>query len=354
VKLRLFLIVLFVPLAVWGVKIKDISNIVGVRENQLIGYGLIVGLNKTGDGTTSKFTLQTIANMLQSMNVKLNPKDIKSKNVAAVVVTATLPPFARQGDKIDVVVSSIGDAKSIEGGTLLMTPLKGVDGRIYALAQGSVTIGGRNGKGGGTLNHATAGKIPGGALVEQEVPFNIYNQKTATLSLKEANFKNAVSIQDILNRYYKEKVAVAIDSRTIRLRKPQNMSMVEFLANIGELSIDYTTKEKIVIDERTGTIVAGVNIEVQPVIITRGDITIQIEPRETLPQIGSNDTNSFNLGNSVQVQTKNNSVLMKKNASTVANIARSLKKLGAAPKDIISILEAMKQAGAIQADLEII
>ena len=353
-KVRLFLLILFVPLAVWGVKIKDISSIVGVRENQLIGYGLIVGLNKTGDGTTSKFTMQAIANMLQTMNVKLNPKDIKSKNVAAVVVTATLPPFARQGDKIDVIVSSIGDAKSIEGGTLLMTPLKGVDGRIYVLAQGSVTIGGRNGKGGGTLNHATAGKILSGGLVEQEVPYNIYNQKMATLSLKEANFKNAVVIQDILNRYYKEKIAIAIDSRTIKLKKPENMSMVEFLANIGELSIDYTPKDKIVIDERTGTIVAGVNIEIQPVIITHGDITIQIEPRETLPKIDSNDANSFNLGNSVQVQTKNNSVLMKKNASTVANITRSLKKLGAAPKDIISILEAMKQAGAIQADLEII
>jgi len=354
VKVRLLLLFIFIPLVLNAIKIKDISNIVGVRENQLIGYGLIVGLNKTGDGTTSKFTLQTVANMLQTMNVKLDPKDIKSKNVAAVVVTATLPPFARQGDKIDVVVSSIGDAKSIEGGTLLMTPLKGVDGRIYALAQGSVTIGGRNGKGGGALNHATAGKIPAGALVEQEVPFNLYNQKTATLSLKEANFKNAITIQDILNRFYKEKIAVAVDSRTIKLKKPENISMVEFLANIGELSIDYTTKEKIVIDERTGTIVAGVNIEVQPVIITHGDITIQIEPTHTLPKIDSNDADSFNIGKSVQVQTKNSSVLMHKNASTVANIARSLKKLGAAPKDIISILEAMKQAGAIQADLEII
>ena len=353
-KIRLLLLFLFIPLVLNAIKIKDISNIVGVRENQLIGYGLIVGLNKTGDGTTSKFTLQTVANMLQTMNVKLDPKDIKSKNVAAVVVTATLPPFARQGDKIDVVVSSIGDAKSLEGGTLLMTPLKGVDGRIYALAQGSVTIGGRNGKGGGGINHATAGKIPSGALVEQEVPFNIYNQKIATLSLKEANFKNAVAIQDILNRFYKEKIAVAIDSRTIKLKKPENLSMVEFLANIGELSIDYATKEKIVIDERTGTIVAGVNIEVQPVIITHGDITIQIEPRQAIPKIDNNNANSINIGSGVQLQTKNNAVLMQKNASTVANIARSLKKLGAAPKDIISILEAMKQAGAIQADLEII
>ena len=354
-KRQLFLLFLFIPLVVNAIKIKDISNIVGVRENQLIGYGLIVGLNKTGDGTTSKFTLQTIANMLQTMNVKLDPKDIKSKNVAAVVVTATLPPFARQGDKIDVVVSSIGDAKSLEGGTLLMTPLKGVDGRIYALAQGSVTIGGRNGKGGGGLNHATAGKIPAGALVEQEVPFNIYNQQTATLSLKEANFKNAVMVQDILNRFYKDRVAVAIDSRTVKLKKPENISMVEFLANIGELNIEYETKHKIVIDERTGTVIAGLDIEIQPVVITHGDITIEIKPTDRFPQLDPTKIKTtYNIGDEMQVSLDRNSILTKQKPSTVASMARSLKKLGATPKDIISILEAMKQAGAIQADLEII
>ena len=356
-KVRLLLLLLFIPLVLNAVKIKDISNIIGVRENQLMGYGLVVGLNKTGDGTTSKFTLQTVANMLQTMNVKLDPKDIKSKNVAAVIVTATLPPFARQGDKLDVVVSSIGDAKSLEGGTLLMTPLKGVDGRIYALAQGSVTIGGRNGKGGGTLNHATAGKIPAGALVEQEVPFNIYNQTRATLSLKEANFKNAVAIQDILNRYYKEKIAVAVDSRTIRLKKPQNMSMVEFLANIGELSIDYETKSKIVIDERTGTIIAGVDIEIKPVIISHGDITIEIKAVDSIPQLTAQDVKNgtkVNVGEDMQVQLDSNRIINKRPPNTVASMARALKRLNVTPKDLISILEAMKQAGAIQADLEII
>ncbi len=349
----LLLFLLLLPLLSHAVKIKEISNIIGVRDNQLIGYGLIVGLNKTGDGTTSKFTLQTISNMLQSMNVKLDPKDIKSKNVAAVVVTATLPPFSRQGDKIDVIVSSIGDAKSIEGGTLLMTPLKGVDGRIYALAQGSVTIGGRNGRGAGSLNHATAGRIPGGALVEQEVPFNLYGQSEATLSLKESNFQNAVSIQNILNRYYKERIAVAIDSRTIRLKKPKTLSMVEFLAGVGEISIDYRTKQRIVIDERTGTIVSGVEVEVEPVMITHGDITIKIEERKRLPVIKKGSA-SMNLGGDTQLQPQEHALVAKPGAATVANLARSLKKLGATPKDIISILEAMKNAGAIHADLQII
>ncbi|WP_300360924.1 flagellar basal body P-ring protein FlgI [Hydrogenimonas sp.] len=350
---RVVWIVLLFPLFLHAAKIKDICNVIGVRDNQLIGYGLVVGLNKTGDGTTSKFTLQTIANMLQSMNVKLDPKDIKSKNVAAVMVTATLPPFARQGDRIDVVVSSMGDAKSIEGGTLLMTPLKGVDGRIYALAQGSVTIGGRNGRGAGTLNHATAGRIPGGALVEQEVAFDLYSQNQATLSLKEANFKNAISIQNILNRYYKEKVAVAIDARTIKLRKPKSLSMIEFLADAGELSIDYTVKPRIVIDERTGTIVSGVDIEVEPVMITHGDIVVKIERSRNLPAIRKG-SDAVNIGRNTQVQPQNNVVVTRTGATTVANIARSLKKLGATPKDIISILEAMKNAGAIHADLQII
>ncbi|WP_353662504.1 flagellar basal body P-ring protein FlgI [Hydrogenimonas sp. SS33] len=348
-----FLFLFLVPIFVQAAKIKEISNILGVRDNQLIGYGLVVGLNKTGDGTTSKFTLQTISNMLQSMNVKLDPKDIKSKNVAAVMVTATLPPFARQGDKLDVVVSSMGDAKSLEGGTLLMTPLKGVDGRIYALAQGSITIGGRNGRGGGTLNHATAGRIPGGALVEQEVPFDLYSQKLATLSLKTANFQNAVSIQKILNRFYKKRVAVAVDARTIRLKKPENLSMTEFLAQVGDLSIDYETLPKIVIDERTGTVVAGVDVEVEPVMITHGDIVIKIDERKRLPAV-TKGSGAVNIGASTQVQPQNNAVVTRSGATTVANIARSLKKLGATPKDIISILEAMKDAGAIHADLEII
>ncbi|WP_201353117.1 flagellar basal body P-ring protein FlgI [Hydrogenimonas urashimensis] len=347
-----FLIVLL-PLFLHAAKIKEICNVIGVRDNQLIGYGLVVGLNKTGDGTTSKFTLQTIANMLQSMNVKLDPKDIKSKNVAAVMVTATLPPFARQGDRIDVVVSSMGDAKSIEGGTLLMTPLKGVDGRIYALAQGSVTIGGRNGRGAGTLNHATAGRIPGGALVEQEVAFDLYSQKQATLSLKEANFKNAIAIQKMLNRYYKQRVAVAIDARTIRLKKPETMSMIEFLAEAQELSIDYSVKPRIVIDERTGTIVSGVDIEVEPVMITHGDIVVKIERQKRLPAI-KKGSDAVNIGRNTQIQPGNNAVVTRPGATTVANIARSLKKLGATPKDIISILEAMKNAGAIHADLQII
>jgi len=347
----MLLIFLLLVSSLSAMKIKDISNVVGVRDNQLIGYGLVVGLEGTGDGTGSAFTLQSLANMLQTMNIKVNPDDISSKNVAAVVVTAKLPPFARQGDKVDLTISSIGDAKSIEGGTLLLTPLKGVDGEIYALAQGSITIGGRNGRGGGDRNHATAGKVPMGATIERDIAYDLYNQQRATLSLKTSNFQNAIAIQDILNRYFKDDVAAAVDPRTIQLKKPEGMSMVEFLATVQELSIDFSQTEKIVIDERTGTIVAGVNITVHPVMITHKDITIKIQNLDALPQ---GDEQNLRLGDDTNIALANNLLQTTQQGSTVANIARSLQRMGAEPTDIIAILEAMKKAGAIQADLEVI
>jgi len=331
-------------------KIKDISNIIGVRDNKLIGYGLVVGLNGTGDGTSSKFTLQSLSNLLQTVNVKIDPVDIKSKNTAAVTVTATLPPFARQGDKLDVTISSIGDAKSLQGGTLLMTALKGVDGKIYALSQGSITIGGMNGKGGGQLNHSTSGAIFSGALVERDVAYDIYNQKFANLSLKRSDFNTAVNIQKALNVLFDAKIATAIDPRTIKLEKPEDMSMVEFLAKVQNVNVDYKQEEKIVIDERTGTVVSGINIHVEPVVITHGDITIKIEPRKKL----SKNKNDVNMKDGVKIAVNENQLNMENNKITIANITRALHKLGAKPKDIISIVENIKRAGAINAKLEII
>ncbi|MEN8304206.1 MAG: flagellar basal body P-ring protein FlgI, partial [Campylobacterota bacterium] len=200
--MKYFLLFLLFISTLYATKINDVSNIVGVRENQIIGYSLVVGLKKTGDGTTSKFTLQSIANMLKSMDIDMKPIDIKSKNVAAVVVTATMKPFARQGDMFDVSVSSIGDAKSLEGGTLLMTPLKGVDGKIYALAQGAISIGGRNVRGAGAETHPTTGMVFQGGFIEREINIDLYHQEYATLSLKESGFKNAVSVQKAINEFY--------------------------------------------------------------------------------------------------------------------------------------------------------
>ncbi len=349
---KLFLSVVLIISFLHAEKIKQIANVIGVRDNQLIGYGIVVGLNGTGDGSSSKFTLQSLSNLLQTVNVKINPKDIKSKNIAAVFVTAKLPPFSRQGDKVDVVISSIGDAKSLEGGTLLMTPLKGVDGDIYALAQGTVTIGGMNGKSRGNKNHATSGSVMNGALIEREISYNISSQQDVTLSMNDSNFLVALDIQNAINNFYATDVAIAIDSRTIKMKKPSDESMIEFLANVLELEIDYEKEEKIIIDERTGTVVAGVNIKVKPIVITHGEITLKVEPRD----MGSSEIQPDEVGldGSVRIKPNSNSVSIQEDEVTIANVTRALHKLGAKPKDIISILENIKRAGAIRAKLEII
>ncbi|MDX1295033.1 MAG: flagellar basal body P-ring protein FlgI [Sulfurimonadaceae bacterium] len=348
--MRFVLLLLFFIFSAFASKISDVANVVGVRDNQLIGYSLVVGLKKTGDGTTSQFTLQSIANMLKAMNIDMQPSDIKSKNVAAVVVTAKLAPFARQGDKFDVTVSSIGDAKSIEGGTLLMTPLKGVDGKIYGLAQGAVSIGGKNERGSGSESHPTSGTVFGGGLVEREINHDLYHQQYITLSLKETSFKNAVAVQNSVNGYFNTQVAVAIDPRTIKLQRPKNLSMIEFLADVQALEIEYRPESKIIINERTGTIVAGIDIGVKPVVVTHGDITIKILEQETLSQ----PEGGVVVDQDLVIGLNENELYTKQGTTTVANIARSLQKLGATPKDIISILEAIKSAGAITADLEVI
>lgn len=346
-KIILFLLICS---TIYATTINDVTNVIGVRDNHLIGYSLVVGLRKTGDGTTSKFTLQSISNMLRSMDIDMAAVDIRSKNVAAVVVTAKLKPFSSQGDKFDIIVSSIGDAKSLEGGTLLMTPLKGVDGRIYAVGQGSVSIGGRNERGVGSESHPTSGVIMNGGLVEREINIDLYHQEHVTLSLKEPSFKNSVVIQKAINTFYNTQVAVAIDPKSVKLQRPKNKSMIEFLSEVQELDMDYFLKSKIVINERTGTIIAGVGIEIKPVILTHGGITIKIK-EELAP---TKPDGSIVVDNSLIIGLNENELYTKKGTTTVANLVRSLQKLGATPKDIISILEAMKSVGSISADLEVI
>ncbi len=346
-KIILFLLICS---TIYATKIDDVTNVIGVRDNHLIGYSLVIGLRKTGDGTTSKFTLQSISNMLRSMNIDMSPSDIRSKNVAAVVVTAKLKPFSRQGDKFDLIVSSIGDAKSLEGGTLLMTPLKGVDGRIYALGQGSISIGGRNERGVGSESHPTSGVVMNGGLVEREVNIDLYHQEYVTLSLKNPSFQNSVNIQKVVNTFYNTQVAVAMDPKSVKLKRPKNKSMIEFLSEVQSLDMEYSLKSKIVINERTGTIIAGVGIEIKPIILTHGDITIKIKEEATPSQ----PEGSIVIDNSLVVGLNENELYTKQGTTTVANLVRSLQKLGATPKDIISILEAMKSVGSISADLEVI
>ena len=346
--MRLALCALAFASFVFSAQIKDIANIVGVRDNQLIGYGLVVGLNGSGDGSSSEFTIQSLSNMLQSVNVKINPKDIKSKNTAAVMVTAKLPPFARQGDKLDISISSIGDAKSLQGGTLLMTPLKGVDGEIYALAQGALTLGGK-----GAGNHVTAGTVFGGALVEREVAYEIYNQDAFFLSLKESNFAAASNVQNAINLNAGGELAVALDSRTVRVARPSDANMIDFIAGILSIDVDYKALDKIIIDEKTGTIVSGINVAVDPVVITHGDITIKIEPN-AYDEIDPQDRSVVDIRDGVAVDANSNRLLINGDKTTVASIARALNKLGASPSDIIAVMENLKRVGAIHVNLEVI
>lgn len=346
--MRLALCALAFASFVFSAQIKDIANIVGVRDNQLIGYGLVVGLNGSGDGSSSEFTIQSLSNMLQSVNVKINPNDIKSKNTAAVMVTAKLPPFARQGDKLDISISSIGDAKSLQGGTLLMTPLKGVDGEIYALAQGALTLGGK-----GAGNHVTAGTVFGGALVEREVAYEIYNQDAFFLSLKESNFAAASNVQNAINLNAGGELAVALDSRTVRVARPSDANMIDFIAGILNIDVDYKALDKIIIDEKTGTIVSGINVAIDPVVITHGDITIKIEPN-AYDEIDPQDRSVVDIRDGMAVDANSNRLLINGDKTTVASVARALNKLGASPSDIIAVMENLKRVGAIHVNLEVI
>ena len=348
---KYIVLISFIVAAAYSTQVKDLASVIGVRENQLIGYGLVVGLNGSGDGSSSEFTIQSLSNMLQTVNVKISPDDIKSKNTAAVMVTAKLPAFARQGDNLDISVSSIGDAKSLMGGTLLLTALKGVDGEIYALGQGSLALGGSVGRGG---NHPTAATIPGGAIVEREVAYDIANATNASLSLKKSSFETAKKLQDSINARYSAS-ALAIDPRTIQIHKPENLSMVEFLASVLDLDIDYKSEDKVIIDERTGTVVSGINVKVEPTIISHGAITLKIEPDSYVEQDPNAPVpNTLDIGDQTSINTLNNTINVSTKTATVANVTRALNKMGASPKDIIAILENLKRSGAIHATLEVI
>ncbi|GAA9677715.1 flagellar basal body P-ring protein FlgI [Helicobacter pylori] len=322
-------------------KIGDIASVVGVRDNQLIGYGLVIGLNGTGDKSGSKFTMQSISNMLESVNVKISADDIKSKNVAAVMITASLPPFARQGDKIDVQISSIGDAKSIQGGTLVMTPLNAVDGNIYALAQGAITL--------GNSNNLLSAHIINGATIEREVSYDLFHKNAMVLSLKNPNFKNAIQVQNTLNKVFGNKVALALDPKTIQITRPERLSMVEFLALVQEIPINYSAKNKIIVDEKSGTIVSGVDIIVHPIVVTSQDITLKIT-KEPL----NDSKNTQDLDNNMSLDTAHNTLSSNGKSITIAGVVKALQKIGVSTKGMVSILQALKKSGAISAEMEIL
>lgn len=361
--LMVLTIAILIPAAVFAeVRVKDIAGIQGVRDNQLVGYGLVVGLDGSGDKQGTYFTVATIVSMLQRMGVKVPQSQVTVKNVAAVMVTATLPPFARTGGKIDITVSSIGDAKNIQGGTLLLTPLKAVDGQVYAVAQGPVSIGGFNvsGGAGGSVqkNHVTAGKVPQGAIIEKEVPNNFQDGRAMNLVLRTPDFTTAARVTEAINSHFKSGVAYALDSGTIRLDIPSAYTgrQVELMAAVENLKINPDTIAKVVVNERTGTVVMGDDVRISTVAISHGSlsITISTEFQVSQPPALSGGETAVVPKTQTSVEEKPSRLVVLPAGVSIKDVVQALNSLGVTARDMIAILQAIKAAGALQADLEII
>ncbi|BBV05015.1 flagellar basal body P-ring protein FlgI [Providencia rettgeri] len=345
-------------------RIKDLTSVQGVRDNALIGYGLVVGLDGTGDQTMqTPFTTQSLNNMLSQMGITVPPgTNMQLKNVAAVMVTAKLPPFARTGQSVDIVVSSMGNAKSLRGGTLLMTPLKGVDGQIYAMAQGNILVGGAGASGGGSsikVNQLNGGRITGGATIERELPSSFGQNGAINLQLNEDSFTLAQDIADAINRMGGMGTASALDSRTVQLLVPaNNRDQVRFLARVQELNVRAPVAEaKVILNSRTGSVVINRSVTLDSCAVAHGSLAVTVE-RQT--QVSQPDT-PFAGGQTVVTRNTNVGVrdqggaLQKVNASVQLNqVIQALNTLGATPNDLMSILQAMESAGCLRAKLEII
>ncbi len=341
-------------------RIKDITSFEGVRENQLIGYGLVVGLDGTGD--KGRAATQSIVNMLERMGLTLNPNDISSKNIASVVITATLPPFAKPGIKLDALVSTIGDAKSLQGGTLLLAPLKGPDGKVYGLAQGPVSIGGFAAEGEAASiqkNHPAAGKVPEGVTIEREPLFTLGNGNDIRLFLHKADFATADGIAKAINRAFNGNYAFPADPSSVNVLIPEEFrgNVVTMISKIDMLNVKVDIPAKVVINERTGTIVMGYNVKISPVAIAHGSLAIQIKEEAGVSQpspFAPKQAETIVIprtGISVQEEKAR---LVEVSGISLGDVVRGLNSLGVTPRDLISILQALKSAGALSAVLEII
>ncbi len=341
-------------------RIKELGSINGVRTNQLIGYGLVVGLNGTGDKSNTVFTYQTLANMLDTMGVKVDAAKTKVNNLAAVMVTANLPPFAKTGSKIDITVSSMGDAKSIEGGVLLLTQLKGADGDVYALAQGPIVIGGFLAGGQGATvqkNHPTVGRIAGGATVEKELSYERMRNDAVTIVLKESDFTTARRVVERINEVFSG-AAFAKDGATVTVIVPDAMrkNPVKFLSIVENVNVDPDVVARIVVDEKTGTVVIGENVRIATVAISHSNLSVQVKEDQKVSQplpfaqgqtVVTPDT-------TVKVQEEKGKFHFMEGGITIKELVKALNATGISTRDIITILQTIKASGALHAELEVI
>lgn len=344
-----------------AVRIKELISIKGVRSNQLIGYGLVVGLNGTGDKQKARFTIQSLANMMSRMGVRVDASQLKVKNVAAVMITADMPPFARIGSRIDIVVSSVGDAKSLAGGTLLMTPLKGVDGKTYALAQGALALGGAGAAGDGASvvkNHLLVARVAGGATVEREIPVALNGRDALTFSLINPDFTTALRIAETINRAMGVPAARPVDSATLRIRVPDEMQqrVAWFIAGLETLEVMPDTVAKIVVNEKTGTVVIGENVRISTVAISHGNLSITIKESEAVsqPEPLSTGETVTTPETQITIAEEKSTVMLMPGTATIGELVRALNAIGVTPRDMISIFQSIKASGAMQAELVII
>ena len=354
-----FLMVLIPCLPVQAERIKDIASLEGSRENQLIGYGLVVGLNGTGDKGLA--TMQSITNMLARMGVTVGAKDIQAKNAAAVIVTATLPPFPKPGLRVDALVSALGDAKNLQGGTLLLTPLKGPDQKVYGLGQGPLSLGGFSASSGGTgvqKNHPTAGRIPNGVIIERGMDIALKTGDEIKIFLHDPDFTTAFQISQTINSRLGA-LAEAVDPSTIKVRVPEDFlgGLMGFITQIESLEIALDGPVKVVINERTGTVVMGDRVRLSPVAISHGSLTIEVSTEYKVSQPGPFAPQKAETV--VVPQTKmdvkeQKASLVELSGVTLGEVVRALNSLGVTPRDLIAILQALKSAGSLKVDLEIL
>ncbi len=341
--------------------IKDVSSIAGIRDNQLIGYGIVAGLQNSGDSQQTYFPLQTLLSTLQRLGIVVPYPltSIQVKNMAGVFVEATLPPFAQPGAKIDVTISSTGDARSLSGGVLLLTPLYGPDGQIYAESQGPLVVGGYSVSANGNtkqMNFPNDGRIPEGAIVERAVPMSLVGMRALTIELHNADFETAISMADTINTALGRKAARALDSRQVHLDVAPGEDVPTLLAKVQSLPVHVYPLARVVVNERTGTVVIGGNVRLQPVSILHGGLAIDVVTEFQVSQPNAFGGGTTEVVPQTQVNVANQPVnrITLKQGATVDDLVRNLQTIGATATDVISILQAMKQAGALEADLVVI
>lgn len=350
----------FFPTRAEAVRIKDIASFSGMRTNQLVGYGLVVGLSGTGDKKDSTFTMRSMVNMLEKMGVQVDMSKMRPKNVAAVMVTAQMPLSSKPGNAMDVTVSSLGDATSLLGGVLIQTPLKGIDGKIYALAQGPLTVGGFSIEGGqarGQKNITTVAQVPGGATIERGVPYEFNALDNLTLSMHSPDFTTTNQVVERLNKALGGNFAKATDAGTVKLDVPQDFqgNIVPLIASIENMEITPDMAAKVVVDEKTGTVILGRDVRISRVAVAHGNLNVMVQESYDVSQPGP-----FSSGQTVvtpetdiaaQEEQRNLNIM---EGATLQELVDGLNSVGATPRDLISILRAMKRAGALHAHLEVI